>query len=224
MKLVLPFILLFIASCAGTAPKRTPSSEVSFRPGIVDSVQSRVRLFPDESDGGYNFYLETKNDNGEYVDADQSEIEVLTKKGLSLPYAFERILIGRYYLVIDQQKVNSIDFVEVAVQGKHLPIKFKLHPHRPDKKHTKLTIIENHDNIMLLRLRLANTENKAIELHDRPEILFQGEGYVSEPEEKGDGIWEFSVIYPEANQIMYFSIRAHGIYLHRIFRYQHIEK
>jgi len=70
MKLVLPFILLFIASCAGTAPKRTPSSEVSFRPGIVDSVQSRVRLFPDESDGGYNFYLETKNDNGEYVDAD----------------------------------------------------------------------------------------------------------------------------------------------------------
>lgn len=224
MKLGLIFFLILLTSCAGTKPKRTPSSNVSFRPGLVDSQKSRVRLFPTENDNFYNFYLELKNTDGDYVDCDQSEIEVHTKSGKGLPFAFERVLAGRYYLLVDQQKMGSIDFVEIAVRGERLPIKFKIQSHRPDSKYSKLSILKNEGNIMRLRLRLANAKNEVIDLHDRPEILFQGEGYVSEPEEKGRGIWEFSVIYPEANQIMYFSIRAQGTYLHRIFRYQHIEK
>ena len=224
MKLGILFFLIFLTSCAATAPKRTPSSEASFRPGIVDSHKSRVRLFPAENEQFYNFYLELKNPQGEYVDCDPSEIEVHTKSGKHLAFDYERILAGRYYLVIDQQQLGSIDFIEIGIRGERLPLKFKIHSHKPDSKNSKISIIENEGNIMRLRLRLANAKNEVIDLHDRPEILFHGEGYVSEPEKKGRGIWEFSVIYPEANQIMYFSIRAQGTYLHRIFRYQHIEK
>lgn len=194
------------------------------RLGIADLKQSQVRLFPADKPGLYNFYLEFRDAAGEYVDCDQNEVEALTRKGLSLPFTFERLLVGRYYLTIDQEAVGPIEYVEITVRGERLSRKFKLIPHKPDAKFTKITVIENERNIMRLRLRIADAQNQSIDLNDRPEILFHGEGDVSELEEKESGVWEFSVIYPEANQIMYFSIRAQGTYLHRIFRYQHIEK
>ena len=224
MKLVSLFFLILLTSCAGTTPKRTPSAESFMRLGVVDLPKSRARLFPADKPGVYNFYLELRDAAGDYVDCDQSEVEVLTRKKVGLPFAFERLLVGRYYLTIDEEAVGPVGLVEIAVRGERLPDKFKLIPQKPDAKFSKITLIENERNIMRLRLRIADAQNQTLDLQDRPEILFHGEGDVSELEEKGNGVWEFSVIYPEVNQIMYFSIRAQGTYIHRIFRYHHIEK
>jgi hypothetical protein len=39
-----------------------------------------------------------------------------------------------------------------------------------------------------------------------------------------EGVWEFTISYPGVNQILYVTLKANGVELERLFRFQHVEK
>ena len=228
MKQLVPFILfLLLVGCASPPALRKPSSEASFRFGEIDTLKSRVQIFPAIISNGelvHYFYLQLKDQEGKFVDCDPSEISPVTHKGQPIPFKYERLLTGRYYVTIPQSPDMNYGELNFFIKDKLLKEQFKLYLQQPDKSHAQVSLVKNDKNKMTLRLRLADKANRPVALPDTPEVLLDGLGFVEELKLIDEGIWEFSVIYPEQNQIMYFSIRAHGAYFERIFRYHHVEK
>jgi hypothetical protein len=136
----------------------------------------------------------------------------------------EQSLDGRYYITIEKTSEFSSAEMDIFLKGRPLKEQFKLSMHYPDQKNSSIKMIKNSNNILVFRLRLADKNNRLVEIPDRPEIILEGVGNVDDLRHVSEGTWEFSVIYPEENQIMYFSVRAMGVYLSNIFRYQHVEK
>lgn len=226
-QLVLFALFLLVTGCASRPPHRTPSSETSFRFGEIDTLKSRVQIFPAIIFNGelvHYFYLQLKDHEGKFIDCDPSEISPITHKGQPIPFKYERLLTGRYYITIQQSPEVNYGELNFFIRDKILKEQFKLYLQKPDKSHAQVSVVKNDKNKITLRLRLADKANRPVALPDTPEVLLDGLGSVEELKLIDEGIWEFSVIYPEQNQIMYFSIRAHGVYFERIFRYHHVEK
>ena len=223
MRIGLFFLILTFFGCA-EAPLRHPASETIIRIGEVSRAHSLVQLFP-TSEGDtltYNFYLQLKNEKSEYVDCDPSEIILKTKKNRPVPFKLERLLTGRYYLILNKsQGLKDIDFF---VKGIELKEKFNLNLRKPDKKFTSITIAQKDDGKVVFRLKLADKTNKPVVLLNEPEIVLEGRGEIEGVRYIQEGIWEFTLVYPEENQIIYLSVRAQGVYLTNLLRYQHIEK
>jgi NADH dehydrogenase/NADH:ubiquinone oxidoreductase subunit G len=153
-----------------------------------------------------------------------SEIELKTSKGSAVEFKFQKILMGRYYLTLEKTAEISSAQIDFFVKGKPLKEHFQLSMRLADKTKTTIKMLRNDRNELTFKLRLADKNNLPVETPDQPEILLDGEGSVEEMRHISEGVWEFKVIYPEQNQIMYFSVRAHGVYLGKVFRYQHVEK
>jgi hypothetical protein len=75
-----------------------------------------------------------------------------------------------------------------------------------------------------LRLTLRDRRNLPVEMQQSPEIILEGIGEVSGLKMVKAGVWEFTISYPEVNQILYVSLRANGVKIERLFRFQHVEK
>lgn len=226
-QLVLFAIFLLVVGCANQPPQRKPSSETSFRFGEIDTLKSRVQIFPAVITNGesvHYFYLQLKDREGKFIDCEPSEISLVTPSGQPIPFQYERLFTGRYYVTIQQSSEVNFGELSFFIRDKLLKEQFKLYLKKPVKSHTQVFLVKNDKNKMTLRLRLADKANQPVALPDTPEVLLDGLGSIEDLKLIDDGIWEFSVIYPEQNQIMYFSIRAHGVYFERIFRYHHVEK
>ncbi len=226
-QLVFMAIFLSVVGCANKQPQRRPSSESLFRFGEVDAQKSRVQIFPaviSNKELVHYFYLQLKDREGKFIDCESSEISLVTHSGQPIPFEFERLLAGRYYVTVKQTSEVNFGELNFFIRDKLLKEQFKLYLKKPDKSHTQVFLVKNDKNKMTLRLRLADKSNRPVALPDTPEVLLDGLGFIEELKLIDEGIWEFSVIYPEQNQIMYFSIRAHGAYFERIFRYHHVEK
>lgn len=224
MRIGLIALLFMIFGCAEAPLRRFPASETAMRIGSISRANSLVQLFPsNEGDSfTYYFYLQLKNEKGDYVDCDPSEVTLKTKQKKLITFKLERLLTGRYYLIVNKSK--GLKDIDVYVRGLLLKEKFNLNLIRPDKKFTSITIKKKGDGKIVFRLKLADKTNKPVALLSEPEIVFEGRGEIDNLRHMQEGIWEFTVIYPEDNQIMYFSVRAQGIYLTNLLRYQHIEK
>lgn len=220
---------MLLASCATPVKVREPASMLPKIdvPAEVDLKKSMVQIFPAvAADNGiwYFFYLQLKDARGNYVDCLPAEIELKTQKGLPVEFKYQKILTGRYYLTLEKTAKISSAQLDFFVKGKPLKEQFKLNMRLPDRTKTTIKMLRNDRNEISFQLRLADKDNLPVETPDQPEILLDGEGSVEEMRQISDGIWEFKVIYPEQNQIMYFSVRAQGVYLRKVFRYQHVEK
>jgi hypothetical protein len=111
--------------------------------------------------------------------------------------------------------------MDFFVSGKPLKEQFKLEMSIPDRATSTIKILANKGNVIKFQLRLADDRNKPIETLDQPEILMDGgHGTLEGVKKMAKGIWEFNVVYPEVNQIMYFSVRSQGILLQKLLRYQ----
>ena len=75
-----------------------------------------------------------------------------------------------------------------------------------------------------MRLKLADKNNRAIFGYELPETLVEGEGSIEELKALENGLWEFTLVYPGRNVIIYLSIRSHESLLEHIYRFQHVEK
>lgn len=225
--IALIFLITACASVEEQQQKQVRKIASMSRPAVYDHSKSMVNIFPAVSaDTGiwYYFYVQTKDTMGRFIAIDINEIEIRTRKGKKIPFKVEQLLQGRYYLTLEKTSDFSSAELDIFVRGKALKEQFKLNMRHPDQKNTSIKIIKNSANRLVFRLRLADKKNQPVEIPDRPEIILEGIGNVEDLKHVSEGTWEFSIIYPEENQIMYFSVRAMGVYLTNIYRYQHVEK
>ena len=225
MKIAIITILLICGGCASERANRKISSVIysSAENDRIDFKQSRVQTFP-STDDSYLFYVHLKNKFGIDTDCDISEISLKTIDGKSLEFKYEMLQAGRFYLrVLNSSQVRS-DQISIFIQGKLLNQGIPLKMPRPDLKNSSLKILRNENNIIVFQLRLADSRNNLIDTINDPEIIMEGLATMEGLRRISKGIWEYSVVYPEDNQIMYFSVRSQGVYFHNLLRYQHVEK
>lgn len=224
MRIGLFLLFTFLVSCAEVPQRRMPAAESVIQLGEVSRSHSSVQLFPSAENDSltYYFYLQLKDSKSQFVDVSPSEISLKSKSKKPVKFKLERILNGRYYVIIDKSEhAKSVDFF---VQKQLLKEKVNLNIRRPNRKYSSISINSKDDGKITFQLRLADKSNRPVLLLDQPEIVLEGQGEVEDLKHIQEGIWQFTVIYPEDNQIMYFSVRAQGVYLVNLLRYQHIEK
>ncbi len=220
-------LILVMTGCA-SAPEKPVRKIASVKETpVYDHKKSQVQIFPAVSADDsiwYYFYVETRNSKGGYIHVDLKDIEVRTHKGKKIPFRFEQVLGGRYYITLEKTSDFSSAELDVLVKGVPLKEQFKLSMRHPDKSKSTIKIVKNEQNKLTFQLRLADKLNQPVEIADKPEIILEGIGNIEDLKHVSEGTWEFSIIYPDENQIMYFSVRAMGVYLSNIYRYQHVEK
>lgn len=222
MKLLLFLILFLLVSCA-SRPERHIASQEVVELGEVNASKSLLRLYPPENSEQvqHYFYLELKNNTGRLVDVDAGDISVGNRAG-STNFGVLRLGKGKYQIEVNEE-FNELSHLMFSVQGKTLKNNLVLLP-PPSQKKSQIMILSNQRHELKLRLLLKDKQGKAAEMAQAPEIIFEGHGEVTEPRMVEKGVWEFSVIYPELNQIFYISVRGNGAHLRRILRHQHVEK
>lgn len=221
-------ILLFLISCASKKPVR----EIAYVNSAVENLgidlsKSLVNIHPaTAADNGvwYYFYIQLKNSDGKYVDTDLSDFKLKNSKGQSIDFKIERVLRGRYYITIEKTAEINSSQIDFFVKNKLLKEKLKLQMMTPSLVNTRLILVHDSNHRAVFRLKLLDKDNKPVELPDWPEIIIDGTATIEDLKHIGEGIWEFTVVYPEENLVLYFSVRALGTYFNNILRYQHIEK
>ena len=229
MRTYLLFLIFCLHSCSSFGPQRKIANyeESKIRIGDIDFLRSRVSIYPAkewEDDISYYLFLELKNSEGKYIDCDQKDLSIKTKQGKKIDFDFHRALVGRYYLKIEKEEDVKAKHIDLYFKDKTLKEQFKVHLSRPHKSHTKLRLVTNQKYQLTFRLRFADKNNNPVELPEAPEIWIDGHGLIDDVKHLKEGIWEFTIIYPDENQIMYISARAKGVSFRNLYRFQHIEK
>lgn len=228
MNWIFLFIFIFSFGCSSGPSRKVASfTESVVRKGRIDHKRSIVKLFPPEVEHDvhrYYFYVQLKNKQGQFVDCEEKDLALKGAKGEKLPFKVERVLVGRYYLILELKKAINAAQLEFSVKGRTLPEQFKLHTAIPVKEKSKLIIVSKKKRSLHLRLFLNDQKGRPVELGSVPEIILDGDAIISDPVMKKEGVWDFKISFSEHNQIFYFSVRAQGAYFERILRYQHIEK
>jgi len=85
-------------------------------------------------------------------------------------------------------------------------------------------LIQKSEGKLFLRLKLADKTNRIVDSPEIPEIFLEGDGFIQDLKYLGEGVWDFTVVHPGENQLMYFSVRYMGLYFPNLYRYQHVDK
>lgn len=221
----LPFIFALIGCATPARERNVASVESTFRLGVVDPLKSRLQIFPDSTgeDLSYHLYVELYDTQGLSVDTDPSDLSLKNARGKRVPFIFERQSYGKYYLTVRFSFDSLYSPLEFSVQDKVLQSNLILDFNKPSRNQSRIFLVEKSPHEMKLILKLNTHEGLPLALEEIPEIRFEGEGYIDEIRRVKEGVWTFTVIYQPDNQIMYFSVRARGVYLSNLFRYQHVE-
>jgi hypothetical protein len=220
---VLPIVPLFMLLSCASRPERNVASEVAVLFGHVDTNQSLVKLFPVESDGAKSsyFYLELRDGEKKLVDVELRDIMVRNRRE-ELEAKIQRISEGKYEIHV-LKEIFRLKQIQFLVQNKRL--KFSLvNLQKPSRENSKILILSNVDHQLKLKIILRDKHGHPLDMPQAPELLIEGNGVISELEPIEKGIWHLSLTYPDDNQIFYFSLRANGVYLERLLRFQHLEK
>lgn len=223
MKLGLMLLSLILVSCAPVAIRK-PSSHIQMNYGEISFSKSYFQIFPSTMEDGklkHYFYLQLRDEAGRYVDCESSDIVLKNNKHEKVEFSFERLMPGRYYILMKDGHKNDLSFF---IRGKKLLGQQHLIYDRPDRNHSSISLIEEKDREIKLRLKLSDKNNRPIKTTNPPEIILEGLGEISALKPIQEGIWEFTVTYPEVNQLLYLSVRAQDAYFSNIYRFQHIEK
>ena len=190
--------------------------------GDVDIKSSQVKMYSNSGHPDlHHFYLELRNSHKELVDVELRDIVI--KEGKKIPSTYiRRISLGRYEIEIDKQDLSfkSLKFAIQTKTLKHQLVRLK----KPVLEYSSISILSNEHHLMKARLILKDKKGSGIQVQHEPEIIFTGIGEVSPIKMIKKGVWEFEISYIDANQIMYLSVRANGVLLEKLLRYQHVEK
>lgn len=219
-------ITLFV-SCSRIPIREIASVDSDYNCGEVNLKNSSVRLFrPEvkEEISLYNFYLQLKNSHGEYVDCESKSLVLKNKKREKIPFVLERSLKGRYYISVKVNSNKISDKLDFFIDGRLLKEHLKMALKHPDPKFSKIKILNKKLNEFHMELYLGDSKGKPIQTSTAPEFIVEGHASVEDVRMISKGVWEFNLVYPERNEIIYISVRANGTYLERMFRIQHIER
>ncbi len=222
MRVLLLSVLIFGLSCASD-PQRHISSIEPIVEGKIDQRQSEISSFPSDQENPSSlfFYMDLKNSKKRPVDISLDDIKV-SEAGESIEAKVRRLSLGRYEIEIFENIENLKELV-FSVQDKTL--KHKVRPiQRPSKSKTKFVIISNKNHELVVQLFLQDKRGDLVDLQFSPEIMIEGAGTLNDLMMVKKGLWQFRVTFSEDNHILYFSVRANGVYLDRLLRFQHLEK
>ncbi len=231
MRFVALSALFLFISCAHHDSDRAPASyqEVVFY-GDPDLDRSSVKMFPpeySEKTTRHYYYVELKDDRGMHIDRDIQEFEVREKKK-SHEIKVERVLRGRYYLILDADKNLSTGDLDFYVAGQKLIESFRLGMRPAHPSHTKMRKLRATNSRAKFELVLKDKKGRFVETPEPPEIVLSSESnndtQIEKIEHMGSGIWHITLRYPYGNQLIYISVRSHGIEFKNLFRFQYIEK
>lgn len=222
MRISLLLPLFFLIACAH-APERNIASFEVIAFGEVDPAKSVVQLFPNLSGHPdlHHFYLELRNSNNKLVDIELSEISLKLEKRYPSIY-IKRISLGRYQMEVSDH-IPTYKKLKFVVQNKiinHSIVKKQ----KPVKSNSKIKLVSNANHKLKFHVYLKDENNSAVMLDMYPDVILEGMGEFTKPQKLKDGGWEIVISYPELNQVLYISIRANGVLLEKLYRYQHIEK
>ena len=222
MRLAILLPLFFLISCASGLRERNIASNEFVVLGEADSNLSIVKFFFDAGHPDiHHFYLELRNSHKKLVDVELKDILIKDGKKKLNSY-IRRISLGRYEIEVDQTNLNfnKLKFVIQAQTLKHKLVGLQ----KPIQKKSSITIISNENHRLKLRLTLKDKNGKVVDVQQGPDIIFSGLGEASVPMKTKTGVYEFEITYPEDNQILYLSVRANGVSLYKLFRFQYVEK
>lgn len=228
MKFLILLTLIALTACSHM-PEREPASfsEIIVL-GEIDKFKSVVTLFPPEIKGDiyrYFFYLQLKNSEGQFVDCDERDVVLKNKKGKKIPFRLERVLPGKYYVIIEKSAKVITSDLDISVQGKVLREQFKLTLNHPDKKNSKIKIISEENHRVTFELTLADSNGKRVNLFEKPEIVFNdGNVSMENLHQVKEGVWRFTLLLSEQNHVIYISVKTNGAYLERLYRLHYVDK
>ncbi|HXH29993.1 MAG TPA: hypothetical protein VNJ01_04205 [Bacteriovoracaceae bacterium] len=218
-------MLLLLSSCANEPLRSIASEPITY--GIVDMGQSGVKFVSPEVRGlvlEHHLSMYFKDSQGNFVDFETDSLKVWDRNGREISFKINRHLLGQYYVTIVQKLTAPALVIDFKVHGKALRIPVTLNNRQASASHSNLKKVKEEGNRILLRLDLADESGRIILLSNPPEIIVGGSQIIEEIKQIRDGRWEFWVRVLETNHILYFSIRADGVYLPNFYRYQHVEK
>ncbi len=221
MRVALLLPLFFLISCASGPERNIASTEIIIY-GDVDSSLSSVKPFPDTGHPDiHHFYLELRNSKKKLIDVELREIVIKEDKKI-LTSHLRRISLGRYEVEIDKENldIKNLKFAVQKKSVKHKLLSFK----KPVQMHSSMVILSNEAHRLTIRLTLKDKNASLVQVQILPDVVFMGSGDLSTPKMVKTGIWEFHLDYPDENQIFYLSVRANGVLLEKLLRYQHVEK
>jgi len=223
MKATLLLSIFFLISCASGPERKIASVETPIIFGEVDTKHSHVRLFPTSTGQPelHHFFLELRNAKKDLVDValEDMNLREFNKKKNTL---IRRISLGRYEIEVnkDHLEFNTLKFLVQRKTIKHKFVPFR----KPIRTHSAIVFVINEHHRIKARLILKDKLDSEVEVEGKPEVIFEGLAEVSVPKMVKTGLWEFDIAYPEVNQIIYLSVRANGVLLDRLYRFQHVEK
>lgn len=222
------FVLCILFTACGHEPLRKLASfdASTIVLGTIDASKSTVKQFPPEKDGHtfrYFFYVQLKDPQNRYVDVDEKDFQI-SSENKNLPFKVERILSGRYYLIVEQNSELAARELTFFVQGKKLKERFKLFMREAHSDHTKIRILKRLKGKLHLELALKDSKGQPVEVPGSPEIILDGNGLVEDLKHKSHGKWEFTLLHAEQNQIIYISVRVQGSYFKNLFRFHYVER
>jgi hypothetical protein len=219
--------LIFLFSCAHhDGPYRTPSSfaELIFY-GDPDPMKSSVKVFPpkhEEKKTIHYYYLELKDSRGKYVDRDPHEFQVKVKKTVR-EIKVERVLRGRYYVILEANHSLSARYLDFYVAGLKLRESFQVGIKPPHPSKTRIRKLAARRERAKFELVLKDVKGHFVETPEDPEIIVESDATLEKLEHMGNGIWQITMTYPRRNQLFYISVRCNGIYFKNLFRFQYID-
>lgn len=218
-----PLLLLFLHISCASGPDRYIASSEPIVIAEIDAKKSLVKLFTSDSPNVdfQHFYFELRNSKKALVDVELKDI-VIKESQTILKVRARRISLGRYEVEVEKD-FSDMSKLKFLIQKKKLAHKL-VNLRKPNKKRSDLIVVSNDNNELQLRLTLRDTQNVPVEMLQPPEIILDGLGEISGLKMAKMGVWEFTITYPEANQIFYVSIRANGVLVERLLRFQHVEK
>ena len=222
MKIII--LLILLTACSSELPyRKLASTNALLVLGEIDYQKSSIQFFHSGSeDQGHYLYVQLKNKKGDFVDCEKNEFDLKTPKGEKVEFHYHRKLPGRYYLMMEK----SEDLKEVILLVKGVPLleTLKISQRRPHASHTRLMLIQKSEGKLFLLLKLADKTNRVVDSSEIPEIFLEGDGFIQDLKYLGEGVWDFTVVHPGENQLMYFSVRYMGVYFPNLYRYQHVDK
>lgn len=228
MNLISLIALMFFTACAHLeGPDREPASYQDIvLYGDPDLYRSSVKMFPPEyfkKITRHYFYLELRDEKGMHIDRDFHEFEVRARKK-NRPIKVERVLRGKYYIIVDSDKNHSTDLLDFYVAGIKLKESFRLGMNPAHPTFTKIRQLKATNSRGKFELVLKDEMGRVVETPEAPEIIVNGDSEIVKVEPKGNGIWHITLRYPSGNQLFYISVRSQGIEFKNLFRFQYTEK
>jgi hypothetical protein len=208
-------ILVLVFSCAQQPVRKLAFQVQTYLYGDVDLGRSSVKQFPNQT-----FFLELKDQKGDPVDCDKTQIIVMGKKSKIIPFELIRAKLGTYYVQVKEETLQTINFV---IQGKAWSGKYDLAHGIVSALRSELKFISKVDHTLTLQLTLKDLRGDIIDIPTVPEVLLDSQLELDKLTYIGRGIWEIRVTLPEQNHVSYISIRAHGTDLGQSYRIQHVE-